>query len=213
MRSKPRHADAVAGRPDSGGDEAGGFPQLCRVAGSLLCAANMLVLVLLDIFSSCPDVFEHGKHLVRRFEAAWSQQWRLHGCEDRKLFGRICAQIYFGALEGRVAEPKRDLHYVMGGREGVHCAGVAQHVQGMRLSRREGCAVAARATCLRKLYSKPDRVIGVPFLLRKISGAGVFGRTWVQARIAAAVSFQSGKTRSRRPLPSTRRLAQFRWSI
>ncbi len=65
----------------------------------------------------------------------------------------------------------------------------------------DGALRAAVATCLLRMYSKPERVIACARALQNNSGAPLTGRALSQAFTAAAVSFQSGKTRSRRPLP------------
>src|ERR1700730_17861939 len=71
---------------------------------------------------------------------------------------------------------------------------------------REGQVLMAVLTCLRSKYVKPTRVIGLPLALRNSSGAGASPRTASQARTSEAVCFQSGKDRSFRPLPITRRV-------
>ena len=69
---------------------------------------------------------------------------------------------------------------------------------------REGQRSAALATCLARMYSKPDRVKERPAALRKSSGAGALPRIASHARKVATVSLHIGICLSRRPLPRTR---------
>src|SRR5215471_5405504 len=72
---------------------------------------------------------------------------------------------------------------------------------------KEGHAFVAVLTCLSRMYSKPDRVMAWPRALRKSSGVGAGPRIASHARNTVAVIFQSGRERSRRPLPWTTMLA------
>jgi hypothetical protein len=56
------------------------------------------------------------------------------------------------------------------------------------------------------MYSKPARLIAAPSAFTNNSGTRTTPRTASQARRSAAVSFQSGRHRSFRPLPRTRML-------
>src|ERR1035438_4114426 len=67
--------------------------------------------------------------------------------------------------------------------------------------------VSAVWTCLRRIYSKPARVMASLRALGNISGTRTSPRTDSHARTAEAVSFHSGKQRSFRPLPWIRTLA------
>ena len=71
----------------------------------------------------------------------------------------------------------------------------------------EGQRFTAVWTCLRRMYSKPKRVIGSPRALRNSSGAKTVPLTANHARNADVVSFHNGKQRSFRPLPWMRTLA------
>src|SRR5438270_10123256 len=59
------------------------------------------------------------------------------------------------------------------------------------------------------MYATPHRLKGSPRAFTKSSGEATGPRTTDQARSAAAVVFQSGNARSRRPLPRTRMLADW----
>src|SRR5262245_53905763 len=59
-----------------------------------------------------------------------------------------------------------------------------------------------------QIYSNPERVMARPEALGNSSGQPSRGRIASHARKAIVVSFQSGRTRSRRPLPITRTLEQ-----
>src|SRR4051794_23555718 len=72
---------------------------------------------------------------------------------------------------------------------------------------RVGQRALAVLTCLRKIYSKPARVIASLRAFRNSSGLRAAPRTESQARTADAVSFHNGRQRSFRPLPWTRTLA------
>ena len=89
---------------------------------------QLIVSITPHIFSVA-DVVEHCEHLVGSAEPSRSQRWRLHGCEGFEFFRWIGAQVNLGALEGSMAEPERDLPDVVSGREGVHRAGVTQHMR------------------------------------------------------------------------------------
>lgn len=71
----------------------------------------------------------------------------------------------------------------------------------MRLVISDGHWAATTVTCLRRIYSKPARVIGCSSALTKSLGACGWPRIVRHARSSAAVYFQSGKSRSRCPLP------------
>ena len=81
----------------------------------------------------------------------------------------------------------------------------------MRFADSDGHRTAAARTCLCRMYSNPDRVIGSPRALRNSSGAGTVLRTASHARNALAVSFHKGKQRCFRPFPCTRTLG-YGWS-
>src|SRR5208283_5574604 len=72
---------------------------------------------------------------------------------------------------------------------------------------RDGQRVAAARVCLRRMYSKPERVMGSPRALKNSSGTEAMPLTANHDRSADAVSFHSGKQRCLRPLPWTRILA------
>src|ERR1039458_1230967 len=63
--------------------------------------------------------------------------------------------------------------------------------------------LAAR-TCLSRTYSNPDLLIAPPSAFTNNSGTDTVPRTTIHARMSVAVSFQSGRHRSLRPLPRTR---------
>src|SRR6516165_12821792 len=65
---------------------------------------------------------------------------------------------------------------------------------------------AAVWTCLCRIYSNPERVIGKPRALTKSSRVESWPRTASQARRSVALCFQRGKMRSFRPLPRMRTL-------
>ena len=66
-----------------------------------------------------------------------------------------------------------------------------------------GWLAAALITCLARMYSNPDRVMARPLAFRNNSESPVWQRTFIQSLRTATVSFHSGRTRSRRPLPTT----------
>jgi hypothetical protein len=72
-----------------------------------------------------------------------------------------------------------------------------------RFLTKEGCFALADRTCFARMYSNPDLVILSPRAFG--NSAVLFGspRTLSQSRSAAAVSFHSGSTLSRRPFPIT----------
>jgi hypothetical protein len=70
-----------------------------------------------------------------------------------------------------------------------------------RFANRTGNCFAAVLTCLRRMYSKPERVIGSPRALRKSSGAGIAPLIVNHERKAEAVSFHNGRQRCLRPFP------------
>src|SRR5216683_3953883 len=76
----------------------------------------------------------------------------------------------------------------------------------MERPRRDGHVSAAARACFSNTYAKPARVIGAPSALTKSSGTRTDPRRVSHARRSAAVSFQSGRHRSLRPFPRTRRL-------
>src|ERR1035441_5984934 len=69
-----------------------------------------------------------------------------------------------------------------------------------RLAESVGQQVPAVWTCLRKMYSKPALVMASLRAFRNNSGTRTSPRTDNHARTADAVSFQSGRQRSFRPL-------------
>src|SRR5215510_15609980 len=75
------------------------------------------------------------------------------------------------------------------------------------LAESEGQRFSALRTCLHRMYSNPERVIGSLRALRNNSRAWTLPLTASQARKAEAVSFHRGRQRSFRPLPWTRTLA------
>jgi len=64
------------------------------------------------------------------------------------------------------------------------------------------CCFAVR-TCLRRMYSKPERVKDSPRALTNSSGTGTVPLAANQARSAEVVVFHNGRHRSLRPLPWT----------
>ena len=72
---------------------------------------------------------------------------------------------------------------------------------------REGQRFSAVRTCLRRMYSNPERVIGSLRALRNSSGTKTLPLTAIHARSADVVSFHKGRQRSLRPLPWMRTLA------
>ena len=69
---------------------------------------------------------------------------------------------------------------------------------------RDGQLTAAVRTCLQRMYSKPERVIGSPRALKNSSGTEAEPLIDNHARSTDAVSFHKGKQRCLRPLPWTR---------
>src|SRR5665213_3692307 len=69
----------------------------------------------------------------------------------------------------------------------------------IRLSASDGHLLIAARTCLRRIYSKPDRVMAPPRALTNSSGTDVVDLIDSHARKAEAVSRQSGRQRCRRP--------------
>ena len=76
-----------------------------------------------------------------------------------------------------------------------------------RFDDRAGQRFAAVWTCLRRMYSKPERVIGSPRALRNSSGTEALPRIVNQARNADVVSFHNGRQRCLRPFPWMRTVA------
>ena len=72
-----------------------------------------------------------------------------------------------------------------------------------RFDNRTGQCFAAVPTCFRRMYSKPERVIGSSRAFRNSSGAKTVPLIVNHARRAAAVSFHKGRQRCLRPLPWT----------
>ena len=70
-----------------------------------------------------------------------------------------------------------------------------------RFDNRDGQCFAAVWTCLRRMYSKPERVRGLRRALTRSSRPCTVPLTASQARSAAVVVFHNGRHRSRRPLP------------
>jgi hypothetical protein len=64
-------------------------------------------------------------------------------------------------------------------------------------------------TCLRRMYSTPERVKDAPRPLTKSSGTCAVPLTANQARSAVVVVFHKGRHRSRRPLENTINYTQY----
>jgi hypothetical protein len=76
----------------------------------------------------------------------------------------------------------------------------------MHFDEREEQRFEAVLACLRRMYSKPERVMGWPRALRNSSGASAGPLSANLALKAAAVSLHKGRQRSFRPLPWMRML-------
>ncbi len=74
----------------------------------------------------------------------------------------------------------------------------------------EGHLCLAVWTCLRRMYSMPERVKDSPRALTKSSGPRAVPLTASQARSAVVVVFHKGRHRSRRPLEHTINYTQYR---
>ena len=72
---------------------------------------------------------------------------------------------------------------------------------------REEQRFSAVRVCLRRMYSKPERVMGSARALTNSSGTKTFPLTANHARSTDVVSFHKGRQRSLRPLPWMRMLA------
>ena len=110
-------------------------------------------------FGLCPAVLSNGQKLVGRPEATGRQHRRRHRGKRFELLCRIGAKVDFGALQAGVSEPQRDFPEHPESSEALYGAGMAQYVRTDAVASDRRRFASGGATCLVRMYSKPERVI------------------------------------------------------